>query len=103
MLEPKTKDINGVEIQSPVKREKSLDESQMKIKGFTLFSFNLVTKEIKKAVFLAKKQDYVLTSLSFKASDIQIKYSLVKEPNCIYKQRLNVKSFRKYLSDSGLL
>jgi hypothetical protein len=93
MIELKTKDINGIEIQSSVKREKS----------FTLFSFNLVTKEIKKAVFLARKQDYIVTSLSFKASDIQVKYSLVKEPNCIYKQRLNVKSFRKHLSDSGLL
>ena len=104
MLEQKIKDINGVEIQSPVKREKSLDESQMKIKGFTLFSFNLVTKEIKKAVFFAKKQDYVVSNpFKFNILDIQVKLSLVKEPNCIYKQRLNIKSFRKYLSDSGLL
>jgi len=81
-----------------------LDQSLRKIAGFTLWSFNIETKEIKQAVYKKVKYDYVVTkSLAYNEADVQIKYELVSEPNCIYKQRLNKKSFEKYLKEEGLL
>lgn len=103
MVEIKHKDIHGVELQTPVKREKELEGSLRKITGLTLFSYNVKTGEMKKAVFLTKKHDYIVTSLQVKASDIQIRYVLVKEENCIYRQSLNLNSFQKYLGRQGLI
>lgn len=95
------KDIDSIEIQTPAKREKQLDESQLKIPGFTLFSFNKETKEVKPAEYLKVLQDYHVKSLKFNVADIQVRYTLVIEPNCIYKQRLNKKSFIKWLKENN--
>lgn len=88
---------------APQKRQRMLDQSLRKIPGFILWSFNTETKEIKPAFYKKVKYDYVLKSLIYNPADIEVKYELVSELNCIYKQRLNRKSFEKYLKEEGLL
>lgn len=97
-------DLDKQEQVAPQKRQRMLDQSLRRISGFTLWSFNTETKEIKPAFYKKVKYDYVVTkSLVYNEADVQVKYELISEPNCIYKQRLNKKSFLKYLKEEGLL
>ena len=67
-----------------------------KVPGHTLFSFNILTKEIK----LAKFENEVSIGLN----RIPVfKTKCVIEPNCFYEQALNEKNFIKRLKRYGLL
>lgn len=96
-------DLDKQEQVAPQKRQKLLDDPLRKIPGFILWSFNIETKEIKQAVYKKVKRDYFVRSLVYNPAYIQIRYELESELNCIYKQRLNRKSFEKYLKEEGLL
>lgn len=88
---------------APQKKEKSLDSSQRKISGHTLFEYNTVTMEIKEAVLKTEKGLYFAKTLIYNPSYGQIRHSLVKNPFCIYMQALNKKNFIKMLKREGFI
>lgn len=67
-----------------------------KVPGHTLFSFNILTKEIKPAKFE--------NEVSIGLDRIPIyKTRCVVEPNCFYEQALNEKNFIKRLKRLGMI
>lgn len=67
-----------------------------KVPGHTLFSFNILTKEIKPAKFE--------NEVSIGLDRIPIyKTRCVVEPNCFYEQALNEKNFIKRLKRLGII
>ena len=67
-----------------------------KVPGHTLFSFNILTKEIKPAKFE--------NEVSIGLNRIPVfKTKCVIEPDCFYEQALNEKNFIKRLKRYGLL
>lgn len=67
------------------------------VAGLTVFSFNYKTGEIKKAP-LEKTSD-----VGFFSQKKLHNERIVVEPNCIYRQALNMKNFKKVLRREGLI
>lgn len=87
---------NQVEYVQKKHREYKLMDKKRKIPGHTLFSFNLKTKEIKRASITNE------VSIGLNGKPI-MKTKTVIEPNCYYEQALNEKNFRKRLKRIGLI
>lgn len=66
------------------------------IPGLTLFSYNCITGEIKKAEY----KNEVSIGLD---KNVIIKKKVVIEPNCFYEQALNKKSFEKRIKNKGIV
>ena len=71
--------------------------TERKVPGHTLFSYNLLTGEIKVApVQMAKDVDFMTKEAIHKPK-------IVIEPNCVYRQALNKKNFIKRLRREGII
>ena len=78
-------------------QEYVLVKRERKIPGHTLFSYNIITKEIKIAPIQYSKDIDFMTREPLHKPKINI------EPNCIYRQALNKKNFIKRLKREGVL
>lgn len=87
---------NQIEYIQKKQREYKLTDKKRKIPGHTLFSFNLKTKEIKRASITNE----VSIGLNGKFT---MKTKTFIEPDCYYEQALNEKNFRKRLKRIGLI
>lgn len=86
---------NEIELLQKKKHEYKLIGSQRKVAGHTLFSFNLITKEIKIAKLEKCDTIHFFTLLPLVNDKIKI------EKNCVYRQALNKKNFKKVLFREG--
>lgn len=87
---------NQVEYIQKKQHEYKLTNKKRRVPGHILFSFNLKTKEIKRAS--------ITNEVSFGLNGKSImKTKTVIEPDCYYEQALNEKNFRKRLKRIGLL
>lgn len=77
--------------------ELTLIGKERRIRGHTLFSYNIITGEIKVADVQYSKD------VDFMTRESTEKPKLVIEPNCIYRQALNKKNFIKRLKREGIL
>ena len=95
---PVKDDLSGEKIEYLAKKQHEYKHvGNMKIvPGHTLFSFNILTKEIKPAKFENE------VSIGFNRIPI-FKRKCVIEENCFYEQALNKKNFIKRLRRYGLL
>lgn len=84
-----------IELLQKKKHEYKLIGSQRKVAGHTLFSFNLITKEIKVANVEKCNTINFITLLPLVNDKIEI------EKNCIYRQALNKKNVKKVLLREG--
>lgn len=87
---------NQIEYIQKKRHEYKLMDKKRKIPGHTLFSFNLKTKEIKRASITNE------VSIGLNGKPI-MKTKTVIEPDCYYEQALNEKNFRKRLRRTGLI
>lgn len=69
---------------------------ERRVPGHILFSFNLKTKEIKRASITKE------VSIGLNGKPI-MKTKIAIEPDCYYEQALNEKNFRKRLKRIGLI
>lgn len=76
--------------------EYKLTDKKKKVPGHILFSFNLKTKEIKRASVINE------VSLGLNGKPITATKTVI-EIDCYYDQALNEKNFRKRLKRIGLL
>lgn len=86
---------NKIEVVEKKKNEIRYIGSKRFIKGLTLFSYNRVTGEIKKAPM---KSTAVLTE-----SGLVLKNEVITEKDCFYDQALNEKNFIKHLKKYGVI
>ena len=86
---------NRIEVVEKKKNEIRYIGSKRLIKGLTLFSYNRVTGEIKKAPM---KSTAVLTE-----SGLVLKNEVITEKDCFYDQALNEKNFIKHLKKYGVI
>lgn len=95
---PVKENLSGVQIEYLAKKQHEYKHvgSLRKVPGHTLFSFNILTKEIKPAKFE--------NEVSIGLDRIPIyKTRCVIEPNCFYEQALNEKNFIKRLKRYGFI
>lgn len=91
--------INATEINLKQKKqhEFKLVGRQRRIPGLTMWCINLKTGEIKKAPIDHSK------AIDFKTREPIYRDRIVIEPNCLYRQCLNRKSFIKRLIKEGVI
>lgn len=87
---------NQVEYIQKKQHEYKLTDKKRRVPGHILFSFNLKTKEIKRASITNE------VSIGLNGKPI-MKTKTVIEPDCYYEQALNEKNFRKRLKRIGLI
>lgn len=87
---------NQIEYIQKKQREYKLTDKKRRILGHILFSFNLKTKEIKRASIINE------VSIGLNGEPI-MKTKTFIEPDCYYEQALNEKNFRKRLKRIGLI
>ena len=95
---PVKENLSGVQIEYLAKKQHEYKHvgNLRKVPGHTLFSFNILTKEIKPAKFE--------NEVSIGLDRIPIyKTRCVIEPNCFYEQALNEKNFIKRLKRYGFI
>lgn len=94
--ENEVQDLQGVRIEQQKKQDKEyrLIGKVKRIAGLTLFSYNTVTKELKKAEMQRN------VSIGFDGKPV-FTNKATKEKDCIYFQALNVKSAKKRLIKLG--
>lgn len=86
-----------IEQQQLKKVEYHLIKQERRIRGLTLFSYNLVTGETKQAEIVYCKDVDFITRLPVHSPKVTI------EPNCIYRQALNKKNFLRKLKKEGII
>lgn len=86
-----------IEVLDKQKHEFKMIGRQRKVPGHTLFSLNMKTGEIKVAPIERSKV------CDFKTQEPIYKERIVVEPDCLYRQALNKKSFIKRLVREGIL
>ena len=84
---------NQVEYIQKKQHEYKLTNKKRRVPGHILFSFNLKTKEIKRASITKE------VSIGLNGKPIM----KTNEPDCYYEQALNEKNFRKRLKRIGLI
>lgn len=87
---------NQVEYIQKKQHEYKLMDKKRRVPGHILFSFNLKTKEIKRASITKE------VSIGLNGKPI-MKTKIAIEPDCYYEQALNEKNFRKRLKRIGLI
>ena len=87
---------NQIECVQKKQHEYKLTDKKRRVPGHILFSFNMKTKEIKRASIINE----VSIGLNGK---LITKTKTAIEPDCYYEQALNEKNFRKRLKRIGLL
>lgn len=87
---------NQVEYIQKKQHEYKLTNKKRRVPGHILFSFNLKTKEIKRASITKE------VSIGLNGKPI-MKTKIAIEPDCYYEQVLNEKNFRKRLKRIGLI
>lgn len=87
---------NQVEYIQKKQHEYKLTDKKRRVPGHILFSFNLKTKEIKRASITNE------VSIGLNGKPI-MKTKTVIESDCYYEQALNEKNFRKRLKRIGLI
>lgn len=87
---------NQVEYIQKKQHEYKLTNKKRRVPGHILFSFNLKTKEIKRASITKE------VSIGLNGKPI-MKTKIAIEPDCYYEQALNEKNFRKRLKRIGLI
>ena len=87
---------NQVEYIQKKQHKYKLTDKKRRVPGHILFSFNLKTKEIKRAPITNE------VSIGLNGKPI-MKTKIVIEPDCYYEQALNEKNFRKRLKRIGLI
>ena len=95
---PVKDELSGIQIEYLAKKQHEYKHvgNVKKVPGHTLFSFNILTKEIKPAKFE--------NEVSIGLNRIPVfKTKCVIEPDCFYEQALNEKNFIKRLKRYGLL
>lgn len=89
------KELNQVRIEREQQKRQEFTflGSERVVRGHTMFSFNVVTKEIKVATLKLKHCD------TFDLSKMDVAYNpkIVVEENCVYRQALNQKNLIKRL------
>lgn len=85
-----------IEQQQLKKIEYHLVKKERKIPGHIMFSYNLVTHEVKQAEVIRCKDIDFLTLQPVHAPKLSM------EPNCVYRQALNKKNFIKHLKREGI-
>ena len=95
---PVKDELSGIQIEYLAKKQHEYKHvgNVKKVPGHTLFSFNILTKEIKPAKFENE------VSIGLKRIPV-FKTKCVIEPDCFYEQALNEKNFIKRLKRYGLL
>ena len=95
---PVKDDLSGVQIEYLAKKQHEYKHvgKLRRVPGHTLFSFNILTKEIKPAKFENE------ISIGLDRRPIY-KTRCVVEPNCFYEQALNEKNFIKRLKRYGFI
>ena len=90
------KDSDDLRIEQVVKKKNEfhLIGSQRKVKGHTLYAFNIVTKEL----MVASVERKVLLGFD---GNVMYENKLTVEKNCIYLQALNEKNAKKKLLKMG--
>ena len=84
-----------MEILQKQKHEQVLVVSMTKVPGYTMFSFNTFTEEIKIAP--VKRE----AMIDYRTRTPKFKESIIVEKDCIYHQALNKKNFIKVLKRYG--
>lgn len=74
-----------------------LVKRELKVPGHTLFSYNMVTGEVKVAPIQYSKD------IDFMTREPLHKPKIVMEPNCVYRQALNKRNFIKRLRREGII
>lgn len=87
---------DDTEVQQKKKQEYKLVGRAKRINGHTMFSYNLITGEIKKAII------EVGDTVSFDGSPVHPNKINI-ERDCYYEQALNKNNFIKRLKRNGLL
>ena len=86
-----------MEILAKQKHEFKLIGRERKVPGHTMFSFNMMTGEIKVApIEHSKDCDFMTKKPIFKDR-------IIIEPNCLYRQALNRRNFVKRLVREGII
>lgn len=88
---------NQVEYIQKKQHEYKLTDKKRRVSGPYLFSFNLKTKEIKRASITNE------VSIGLKRETYKMKTKTVIESDCYYEQALNEKNFRKSSQRIGLI
>lgn len=91
-------DSDRIELQQRKRNELKLIGSEKRNKSHTLFSFNTVTKEIKKAEYYG-----LCDTIHFATLEPIEKPKVLVEKNCIYRQAMNKANFIKRLKREGFL
>ena len=89
-------DKNKMEVSQNKQNEFKLINTMKKNNGHTLFSYNVITGEIKEAKIV--RDD----TISFSTMKPLIKDHVLVEPDCYYEQALNRVNFVKRLKRNGL-
>lgn len=87
---------NQIEYIQKKQYEYKLKDKKRRVPGHILFSFNLKTKEIKRASITNE------VSIGLNGKLIMTTKTVI-EPDCYYEQALNEKNFRKRLKRIGLI
>lgn len=95
-LLPKDNDEVRYEVEQEKRKELVLIRKEKKVPGHTMFSYNTVTHEIKPAKIVYTTDYDYHTRQPINAP------KLITEPNCIYRQALNVKNLIKRLQREGI-
>ena len=100
IFEPQLKDDltkTQLEILQQKQHEFVFVKRELKVPGHTLFSYNIMTGEIKVAPVQFSKD------VDFRTRKSIHKPRVVIEPNCVYRQALNKKNFIKRLRREGII
>lgn len=87
----------AIEQVAPKKQEYHLIGRQRRVAGHTLFEFNKITKDIRKAEI--KSNAYT----SFATGKVIVEQKVQVKPNCIYIQALNVINAKKKIKKLYLI